>query len=224
MTRAKRQKCIGVNDADYVVKQTIKNTDGTITRTQCPYHAKWASMIDRVYNSNKECTRHQTYEGVTVCNEWLTFSNFKKWMELQNWEGKFLDKDLLSQTTPSTYCPESCAFISPRLNRLIARGFYPRKVPMPVGVEWVRVSSTNPAGKFEVNIQVSGKKQYVGRYASISTAVLAYTLAKVQQLIVEREVETDSRIKTGLSRYISNYANESKREAKMWQEYFDSNT
>lgn len=66
-------------------------------------------MIFRVYNC---------YEHTNVCEEWLIFSNFNRWMETKDWEGKHLDKDLLGDGT--LYSPETCCFIDPVLNSFLA--------------------------------------------------------------------------------------------------------
>ena len=39
--------------------------------------------------------KYPSYVGCTVCEEWKTFSNFRRWMVTQNFEGRHLDKDLL---------------------------------------------------------------------------------------------------------------------------------
>lgn len=78
-----------------------------------PQYIRWMSMLQRCYDEGA-LSRDPSYRGVTVCDEWLTFSNFKAWMDTKDWEGKCLDKDLKSG---SVYSPETCLFISEGLNR-----------------------------------------------------------------------------------------------------------
>ena len=54
--------------------------------------------------------RRPAYKDVVVRQEWLTFSNFKRWMEKQDWEGKQLDKDIIVLGN-KVYSPETCAFV-----------------------------------------------------------------------------------------------------------------
>ena len=71
-------------------------------------------MLQRCY-SESHLVRQPTYKGCSVCEEWLTFSNFKSWMEQQDWEGKQLDKDLLVYKN-KIYSPETCVFVSSVIN------------------------------------------------------------------------------------------------------------
>lgn len=110
---------IGVNDSDYIVKkfESYINLNGDKKRRLiwvCPFYQKWGSMLTRCY-SEKYQERHPTYKDCTVCEEWTTFSNFKKWMQGQDYQGKHLDKDLKEEGN-KIYSPEKCLFLSPRVN------------------------------------------------------------------------------------------------------------
>ncbi len=74
------------------------------------FYQKWKSMIDRVQNS-------EYYEDVSICNEWKKLSAFKEWMEEQDYYGRELDKDILSDE--KIYSPSTCLFVLPRTNRVI---------------------------------------------------------------------------------------------------------
>ena len=92
---------VGINDADYAVAnyETIGCVDGKQKQKRvwlCPYYQAWTSMLERCYSA-KWHERNPTYKNCTVSDEWLTFSNFKAWMEKQDFEGKQFDKDLLVQ-------------------------------------------------------------------------------------------------------------------------------
>jgi hypothetical protein len=111
--RTKKVYGVGINDADYKIYHQIKCGDGTRkTLWVCPYYSTWCSMLERCYGRRSKDKR-PTYAGVTICDEWLTFSNFKAWMEQQDWEGKYLDKDYMSVITgKKIYSPENtlCGF------------------------------------------------------------------------------------------------------------------
>jgi hypothetical protein len=114
---------VGINDADYVV-QSIKNGK----KTECPFYRTWKSLLRRCY-----CDRYKekrpTYIGCYVCDEWLVFSNFKSWMEKQDWKGNQLDKDIINPGN-KRYSSENCAFVNHLTNSFIldsssSRGAYP---------------------------------------------------------------------------------------------------
>ena len=102
----------GINDADYVIGVVI---DG-VTHT-CPYYVKWTAMLKRCYSRRYQKTQ-KTYKGCITCGEWLFFSNFKRWMEKQDWQGKELDKDILVQGN-KIYSPELCIFVTAKINKLL---------------------------------------------------------------------------------------------------------
>ena len=133
---------IGINDADYVTQKYMAagcaNSKHKKLVWICPYYRAWKSMIARCYNGKLQIKR-PTYAGCYVAKEWLVFSNFKKWMTAQDWEGKQLDKDILFPGNKS-YSPETCAFVSSQVNafvtdRCAARGEW------PVGVCWSKYAN-----------------------------------------------------------------------------------
>lgn len=105
---------VGVNDADYVIGGVDAVTGKHVI---CPYYQKWTNMLERCY-STKYKEKHPTYKGCIVCEEWLTFSNFKTWMQDQDWEGKQLDKDLLNSENKE-YNPNTCVFVDRLLNTFV---------------------------------------------------------------------------------------------------------
>lgn len=108
---------VGINDADYnVVTHRVVNGKQVITG-RCPFYQKWSSMISRCYRIDYQ-NAYPTYKDCTVCKEWLTFSNFKAWMEKQDWEGNHLDKDLLLEGN-KVYSPETCVFIPLKINSFL---------------------------------------------------------------------------------------------------------
>lgn len=108
---------VGVNDAGYPVVRFGKDINGKRNREWvCPFYKTWSAMLNRCYRLAND-NRYNSYRETTVCQEWHTFSNFKSWMETQDWEGKELDKDLL--TDNNQYSPQNCIFIPQWLNAFI---------------------------------------------------------------------------------------------------------
>ena len=76
---------VGVNDAGYrvAIKERLPCSNGKRIQKEvwmCPYYSKWKSMLVRCY-STKYHQRRPTYKDCSVCNDWLLFSNFRKWVE-----------------------------------------------------------------------------------------------------------------------------------------------
>ena len=108
---------VGINDADYLTREYHYVHGKRVQVWICPYYSKWKDMLRRCYYNDPK-NRNRTYRDCTVCKEWLTFSNFKKWMQVQEWEGNDLDKDLL-KVGNKIYCPDYCIFICRKINSFI---------------------------------------------------------------------------------------------------------
>lgn len=106
------------------------NYDGPVTENGKPIksYSTWTHMLERCY-SNRFQIIQPTYIGCSVCEEWLSFSNFKTWFDANYVEGFHLDKDILVEGN-KTYSPEFCRFVPQYLNNLLtdsrnARGELP---------------------------------------------------------------------------------------------------
>lgn len=115
---------VGILDVDYIVEQWNGGN-----RIVCPYYRVWKNMLQRCYHKPKG-----SYAGCYVFDGWHRLSEFKLWMEQQDWEGNHLDKDLLVIGN-KMYGPETCVFISADLNYFISgntldgelpKGYYKR--------------------------------------------------------------------------------------------------
>lgn len=102
----------GVNDADYQVSVYVRGK-----KKICPYYRRWFEMLRRCYDSKYQET-HPTYIGCSVTEEWKYFSNFKRWMEKQDWEGRQLDKDILIRDN-KIYSENSCIFVESKINSFL---------------------------------------------------------------------------------------------------------
>lgn len=174
---AKRLVCgVGINDADCVV---IRNQDTTGKRWTCPYYERWRSMLTRCYSESFHI-RNPSYKDCFVCEEWKTFSNFKKWMQQQNWQGKQLDKDIIIPENKK-YGPETCIFVSSSLNTLFRNERCNRKYPSGVQPSrsgfLVKIPTCSGSAVFP--------SRYIGHYSTIEEASRAYKKAK-SEYILER--------------------------------------
>jgi len=177
----------GVNDADYIVMSIINGK-----QNGCPYYRKWQAMLQRCY-SDKYHAKHPTYKGCTVCDEWLTFSNFKRWMMKRDWKNKNLDKDLLSQGN-KIYTSELCLFVSSKINTLLTdkksnRGDYP-----------IGVSLGKTKKRYESRCNVDGKCINLGYFDTTKEAHEAYKNFKYK-LISEVALQQTEPLKSALLNY-----------------------
>ena len=162
---------VGINDADYAVQPTDPATG---KQCVCSYYSKWQSMLKRCYYERYQ-EKQPTYKGCYVCNEWLTFSVFKEWMEGQDWEGKELDKDLLDGKNKE-YSPDKCVFVSNVLNKFVIDSGRARGEHM-IGVSFYKLN-----GKFRSSCQnpITKKNETLGYFTSEMDAHLAWRARKLE--------------------------------------------
>jgi hypothetical protein len=128
----------------------------------------------------------------------LTFSNFKSWMETQDWEGKELDKDLLMEGN-KVYSPDTCCFVSVKVNSFLNKKFASRG-QLPLGVSKVRKNkyAAQCSNPFKTN-----SSQYLGYYDSAEEAHLVWKRKKHEYACILAELEKDERVKAALlTRYL----------------------
>lgn len=187
---------VGINDADYAV-QKYETIEANGARKQkiifrCPYYRVWNSMLGRCYSSKYQ-EKQPTYKGCTVSDEWLTFSNFKSWMEKQQWEGRHLDKDLLFEGN-KVYSAETCVFVSRGVNNFI-KDHVAAPACLLVGVSWHKGT-----GKFRSDCRnpATGKSEYLGLFTCEKKAHKAWLKRKLEFAHQLAENQTDPRVAKAL--------------------------
>lgn len=143
---------VGINDANYAV-------------SKCVFYKKWSDMIRRCY-AKKRKNISACYDVCEVASDWKRFSVFKSWMELQDYEGLDLDKDLLVSGN-KVYGPETCMFIPHEVNVLIA---VKQSGPYPLGVTVDRRDK-----KLSYRARISGRD--LGYFHHPAIAGKAYNIA-----------------------------------------------
>lgn len=158
----------GVNDSDYVT--TVKKDGCTI---RCPAYVAWTSLITRAY-SKKYHIKFPTYAGISVCEEWRYFMNFRSWWAVNNVDGWCLDKDLLSDS--GVYSPDSCIYVPSWLNNFLIdsgakRGNY------PIGVYFLKEK-----GKFKSSCRnpITKNEEHLGLFDDPDSAHNAWVKRKIQ--------------------------------------------
>lgn len=163
----------GINDAPYITQPTI---DGKVER--CPYHAVWSRMIAAAHPDGR----------ATVCGDWRSFMAFRKWMKAQNWEGKYFSKNVLYPRN-LVFTPDTCVFVSGRINRLINSCLASARGPLPVGVDLNR-------GRYRASCG-----GHLGYFDTPEEARAAWQKEKALQFSDEAYAEGDTLLASGLLRW-----------------------
>lgn len=157
-----RKEILGVGINDY-----NGNTTGMLA------YIKWFNMLTRCYNEDYH-KKKPTYSDCFVCEEWLYFSNFKKWFDEHYIDGYVLDKDILVKGN-KVYSPDTCCFVPAGLNSLLTKRDYHRG-ECPIGV----IKTQN--GSFVAQITKSKKHYKIGTYDTPEEAFNAYKEVKEKHI------------------------------------------
>ncbi|POU02331.1 hypothetical protein C3369_07645 [Escherichia sp. ESNIH1] len=95
----------GVNDIEYS------------TKNYPLAYKSWTNMLERAYSSRFHLT-YPSYKGCTVCDEWLKFSNYLKWWQVNHRKNYQADKDLLIPGNRE-YGPDTVRFVPSYVNNVL---------------------------------------------------------------------------------------------------------
>lgn len=160
----------GINDADYPVHRFSYKIDSNGNSVvdgrlwTCPYYSRWYDMLRRCY-SKQSPIKTPSYQGTIVCNDWLTFSNFKEWVGDMDFSNLDLDKDLLGDG--KVYSPETCCWIPLELNQFFKERS--RFTNVAVGV-----SPKNDKFQARVMNPFTGRREYLGVFSTPEAAHAAW--------------------------------------------------
>ena len=156
---------IGINDMPV----------GYSTGPEKPVYDQWVNVLYRAGGGKDGAfyKKKPTYVGTTVCEDWLTVSNFVTWVKShESWQGKRIDKDILCPGNKH-YSPETCVLVSTRLNNLLCdsaakRGEYPKGVNRDGKTYRARLGGTNG--------------RHLGNYATVEEAHRVYCVAREEYI------------------------------------------
>lgn len=161
----------GVSDADYTTQRWINGKN-----VWCPIYQKWYSMLARAFSEAVHRSQ-PSYIGTTVNEEWKYFTDFKVWVESQQWQGLHLDKDILVQGN-TEYSSENCAFVPDYVNTLLVRTAKSYN-EYPLGVTFGKRT-----GKFSSTCSnITKSSAWVGTFTDPFEAHRAWQLAKIQAIL-----------------------------------------
>jgi len=170
---------VGINDADYLTEYLLNGI-----KYKCAAYQAWVNMLNYCYSKTYK------HSGYTVADEWLTFSNFRKWYLSQDTNGLSLTARMVYPNN-TVYCPEYCAFINGDIQRLIY--VKPKKSTLPIGV------NKHPKG-FTSRLNINGKREYLGKFKTPEDARSAYIKAKSNHVKEVAELQKNNVLKRGLLR------------------------
>ena len=162
---------MGIND----VKDCSYNTRAYVS---------WRNMLERCYAPYAK-DKYPTYNGSTVCEEWLRFSNFKKWFDERFVEksGQELDKDILAKGN-KCYSPETCCLVPHRINTLILKS-EGKRGELPIGVSR---GSWNNLKDYSSAINIYDRCVFLGGFDTPEEAFQAYKRVKEAYIALEANI------------------------------------
>lgn len=135
----------------------------------------WNNILYRCYYSTKN--RDASYNQCEVCDEWMLFSNFKRWFEDKcngYIEGHDIDKDILVKGN-KIYSPDTCCFLPPEINKCFIRQKR-SKNNLPIGV------AKHSSGRYYSRVTIHGNLKHLGMFDTPLEAFNAYKIAKEQYI------------------------------------------
>jgi len=174
---------VGINDADYMVSPIIHGK-----QTRCIFYTTWKHMLERCY-CQKYLLKKPSYNGCKVVDEWKIFSNFKLWMELQDWHGNVLDKDILVPGN-RIYSPERCLFVATNVNALLTG--------VDRSGEYIGVWYEKGRNRFKVSCHINGVQRQIGRFQTKNEASIAYKDAKAKEILRVADLQENELLRRAL--------------------------
>ena len=147
------------------------------TKEDIRCYKTWQSMLERCY-SEKHLKKRPTYKDCYVCDEWLCYSNFKKWYDNNYYEIKdermCLDKDILIKGN-KVYSPNTCVFVPNKINMLVLQNKSVRNLK-------IGVIKDADSKSYIARLNINGKKKHIGSYDTEEEAFKSYKKAKEEYI------------------------------------------
>lgn len=174
------------NDSNYPVTRHV-NKKKVWT---CPIYSLWYDMWARV----SDPIQYPSYLGCSVSEDWRYFSNFISWVKSQDWEGKFLDKDLLVENN-KVYSANHCCFVSREVNNFLVKP--KERKDLPLGVCLLKGQRKNA---YLSQCGMGHSKKFSKSFPSATSAHRGWQIAKLNRLNELLLQEKDTVVLQGLLR------------------------
>lgn len=97
-------------------RECAAESNTTHGESQTRLYSVWRAMLQRVgvtKGATEKVKHNYKYRGITVCDEWLIFENFRDWALSHGYkEGLQIDR----RDNDRGYCPENCRWVSTKEN------------------------------------------------------------------------------------------------------------
>ena len=138
----------------------------------------WYNMLRRCYNTPQN-SRNMSYNNCTVCEKWIYYPNFYKWLHSQENFDKWLncdlwgiDKDIIIKNN-KIYSPDTCCLVPEIVNTIFTKTKVKRGVT-PIGVSYHKRDNIYEAHCSNPYLPRNNCTIYLGRFNNQYDAFLAY--------------------------------------------------
>ena len=146
----------------------------SIEKRDIQSYSKWVGMLERCYNPIQHA-KTPSYKDCYVSEDWIYYSNFKRWFDENYTEGDELDKDIISRNN-KLYSAETCLLVPSFINLLFVSTGKTRG-KFPIGTYYHKRDDIFCA-KISKNRNGVNKRIEIGRYKTPTQAFLAYKREK----------------------------------------------
>lgn len=192
---------VGINDLPYPI-QTMVNGKRVID----PAYRRWSNLLARCQEWYQ--TNRPWYKGTTICDEWLSASNFKAWVDAQEEDlaTHQIDKDILVPGN-KVYGPDTCVLVTPEVNKLFSfrntKTF--RTEGNPLGVFYVHGRKSKPYASEIRRLGYTPYKKRLGYFATPEEAAVAYNTAKKEHILEVKSKQTNPKVIDALQWWHDNW-------------------
>lgn len=154
-------------------KHILKTKNKTHGDCYSELFRKWAAMLTRCYNKNREDYKYYGGRGITVYDKWKNdFTIFKKWALKNGYkEGLTIDR----KNNNLGYFPKNCRWVTHKI-QMTNRGLQKTNTS---GFEGV--SFDKECKKWKAQISINNKRTRLGRFNTAEKASETYQKAKKER-------------------------------------------
>lgn len=145
------------------------------------FYSKWASMISRCTNPNNRSFKDYGGRGISVCDDWMEFTNFKDDLYLSYLEHV---EEFGESNTTLDRIDVNCGYELSNVRwATLSEQARNKRIPKNNSTGYPGVYFSNKTGKWEARVSINGKKFQLGTYETKNKAL--FIRKKVEDIIDE---------------------------------------